>query len=156
MEATALKAHIRWMIRRDMEEVLDIERASFLNPWTEGDFIRCLRQANCIGMVAEYGDRVVGFIIYELNKTSIQILNMAVSPEHRRKNIGTQILWKMDRKLSTECLELLGVELKESNLTAQLFFRSFGFLAVDVLRGYYDETDEDCYVMHYRHGWNNG
>ena len=54
-----LRVHIRWMIRRDMPEVLDIERDSFEFPWSEEDFMRCLRQRNCIGMVAERGDRVI-------------------------------------------------------------------------------------------------
>ena len=49
--------HIRWMIRRDMAEVLEIERAAFEFPWFEEEFIRCLRQRNCIGMVAEHGER---------------------------------------------------------------------------------------------------
>jgi len=44
-----LKVHIRWMIRRDMPEILEIERQSFEFPWCEEDFVRCLRQRNCIG-----------------------------------------------------------------------------------------------------------
>src|SRR4029078_10231989 len=55
-----LRVHIRWMIRRDMAEVVDVERASFEFPWFEEEFIRCLRQRNCIGMVAEHAERVVG------------------------------------------------------------------------------------------------
>ena len=45
------EVHIRWMIRRDMPGVLEIEKLSFEYPWTEEDFIRCLRRRNCIGMV---------------------------------------------------------------------------------------------------------
>ncbi|MEM1305855.1 MAG: ribosomal-protein-alanine N-acetyltransferase RimI, partial [Planctomycetota bacterium] len=56
--APKLRVHIRWMIRRDMQEVLGIEQESFEFPWLEEDFIRCLRQRNCIGMVAEQGERV--------------------------------------------------------------------------------------------------
>ena len=56
-----VRVHIRWMIRRDMPEVLAIEHASFEFPWCEEEFLRVLRQRNCIGMVAEYGERVVGF-----------------------------------------------------------------------------------------------
>ena len=52
-----IRVHIRWMIRRDMPEVLDVERSSFEFPWAEDDFIRCLRQRNCIGMVAEVDDQ---------------------------------------------------------------------------------------------------
>ncbi len=59
------RVHIRWMIRRDMQEVLQTEQESFHVPWTEDDFLHCLRQRNCIGMVAESGDQVVGHVIYE-------------------------------------------------------------------------------------------
>ncbi|MDA8746115.1 ribosomal-protein-alanine N-acetyltransferase RimI, partial [Rubripirellula amarantea] len=67
MESNQTKTcvHIRWMIRRDMPAVLAIENKSFEFSWTEEDFIRCLRQRNCIGMVAEENDQVVGFMIYE-------------------------------------------------------------------------------------------
>ena len=62
--------HIRWLIRRDMDAVLEIESASFEFPWTEDEFINCLRQRDCIGMVAEYAEQVVGFMVYELQPTS--------------------------------------------------------------------------------------
>ena len=50
----SIDVHIRWMIRRDMAEVLAIEQASFEFPWKDKDFLRCLRQRNVIGMVAEH------------------------------------------------------------------------------------------------------
>ena len=58
-----LGIHVRWMIRRDMHEVIAIEREAFEFPWSEEDFTRCLRQRNCIGMVAELADSVVAFMI---------------------------------------------------------------------------------------------
>src|SRR5882724_3036751 len=97
-----LRVHIRWMIRRDMPEVLEIERASFEFPWFEEDFIRCLRQRNCIGMVAEHAEHVVGFMIYELHKTRLHILNFAVSASLRHRSIGTQMIEKLVGKLSSQ------------------------------------------------------
>ncbi len=41
-----LQVQIRWMIRRDMDEVLNIEYEGFEFPWSEDDFVRCLRQRN--------------------------------------------------------------------------------------------------------------
>ena len=76
--------HIRWMIRRDMPAVLRIENACFEFAWNEEDFIRCLRQRNCIGMVAEDDEGVVGFMIYELHKNRLHVLNFAVHPDQRR------------------------------------------------------------------------
>ena len=146
-----VRVHIRWMIRRDMPDVLAIEHSSFEFPWSEDDFIRCLRQRNCIGMVAEHEDRVVGLMVYELNKTRIHVLNFAVHPEFRRRGVGAQMVAKLASKLSSQRRTRVTMEVRETNLAAQLFFRSQGFRAVSVLRRYYDDTPEDAYLMQYRH-----
>lgn len=146
-----VSVHIRWMIRRDMPEVLRIEAESFEFPWLEEDFIRCLRQRNCIGMVAEANDQVVGFMIYELHKNQLHILNFSVLPEARRTGVGAQMVQKLIGKLSHQRRNKILLEVRETNLSAQLFFRRLGFRAVSLLRDYYEDTTEDAYVMQYRH-----
>jgi ribosomal-protein-alanine N-acetyltransferase len=146
-----LQVHIRWMIRRDMNEVLETESSSFEFPWSEEDFIRCLRQRNCIGMIAEHEDRVVGFMIYELHKTRLHVLNFAVAARYRRYGVGTQMVSKLISKLSTQRRTRITLEVRETNLAAQLFFRSQAFRAVSVLRDYYEDTPEDAYLMQYRY-----
>jgi ribosomal-protein-alanine N-acetyltransferase len=146
-----VRVHIRWMIRRDMPEILAIESQSFEFPWSEEDFINCLRQRNCIGMVAEHDDHVVGFMIYELNKTRIQVLNFAVAESRRRRGVGTQMMAKLIGKLSSQRRSRILLEVRETNLPAQLFFRTSGFRAVSVLREYYADTPEDAYLMQYRY-----
>ena len=48
-----------------------IEAEGFEYAWTEDDFLRCLRQRNCIRMVAERGDlQVLGFMVYELHRST--------------------------------------------------------------------------------------
>lgn len=143
--------HVRWMIRRDQPEVMEIETSSFELPWAEEDFIRCLRQRNCIGMVAEYQDRVIGFMVYELHKTRIHVLNFAVHPEARRRFVGTQMIRKLIAKLSTQRRNRIMLEVRETNLDAQLFFRAKGFRAVTVLRDFYNDTTEDAYLMEFRY-----
>lgn len=146
-----MRVHIRWMIRRDMAEVLEIERGSFEFPWYEEDFIRCLRQRNCIGMVAEHGERVVGFMIYELHKTRLHILNFAVAENYRRRDVGRQMAEKLVSKLSSQRRTRISLEVRETNLAAQLFFKQLGFRATSVLRSYYEDSPEDAYLMQYRH-----
>lgn len=147
-----LRVHVRWMIRRDMAEVLQIEAGSFEFPWNDDDFIKCLRQRNCIGMVAEYEDRVVGYMIYELHKTSLHLLNFAVSPDFRRRRVGQQMIDKLRGKLSSQRRTSLGLEVRETNLSAQLFLRDLGFKATGVVRDFYEDTTEDAYVMRYTYG----
>lgn len=149
-EKAQVRVHIRWMIRRDMPEVLQTEQESFEYSWTEEDFLRCLRQRNCIGMVAEAGEKVVGFMIYELHKSKLHILNFAVNPAHRRAGIGAQMVAKLISKLSSHRRTRITLEVRETNLAAQLFFRSQGFRAVRVLRAYYEDSGEDAFLMQYR------
>ena len=147
-----LRVHIRWMIRRDMPEVLRIEQDSFDYSWSEEDFLRCLRQRNCIGMVAEHGEKVVGFMIYELHKNKLHILNFAVCPSFRRTGIGGQMVAKLVGKLSSHRRTRITLAVRETNLAAQLFFRAQDFKAVKVLRSYYEDSGEDAYLMQFRVG----
>ena len=148
----SVRVHIRDMIRRDIPEVLDIEHGSFDCPWPEKEFISCLRQLNCICMVAECEERVVGFMIYELHKNRIHVLNFATRPGWRRMGVGRQMMKKMTDKLSHQRRNRILLEVCEHNLDGQLFFKASGFRAVSVLRGFYDDTDADAISMCYRYG----
>lgn len=133
--STKLKVHIRWMIRRDELEVLAIENANYNEPWLEEDFLRVLRQRNCIGMVAEDGDKVVGFIIYELHKSRIEIIRMSVDPAYTRLSIGRQMVEKIQAKLSPHRRTNVCMWLSEYETDAHLFLKACGFRAVEVRRG---------------------
>ena len=146
------RVHIRWMIRRDMPEVLQAEQLSFEYSWNEEDFLRCLRQRNCIGMVAEHGEKVVGFMIYELHKNKLHILNFAVHPAWRRMAVGAQMVAKLISKLSSHRRTRITLEVRETNLCAQLFFQKQEFRASRVLRAFYEDSGEDAYLMEYRFG----
>ena len=59
---------------------------------------------------------------------------------------------KLISKLSGHRRTRITLEVRETNLTAQQFFRSQGFRAVRVLRAYYEDSGEDAYLMQYRFG----
>jgi [ribosomal protein S18]-alanine N-acetyltransferase len=143
----ATKVHIRWMIRRDLTDVLAAERASFEYAWTEDDFLQCLRQRNCIGMVAETNERVVGFMIYELHAARLHVLNFAVAPAHRRCGIGSLMVAKLLGKMLSHRRAKITLAVRERNLPAQLFFRTQDFRATRVLRNYYEDSGEDAFLM---------
>jgi len=132
---------VRWMIARDMPAVLRIEREAFEYPWSEDDFAHCMLRRSTIGMVAESeAETVVAYLLYELHGKQIDLLNLAVAAPLRRHGIGSQLVAQVLPKLSRGRRSRLVVHVRERNLAAQLFFRSQGFLATDVLRGYYQET----------------
>lgn len=150
LKTPQVKVHIRWMIRRDMAEVIRTEQDSFEYSWTEEDFLKCLRQRNCIGMVAEHEERVVGFMIYELHKTKLHVMNFAVHPEFRRTGIGQQMIAKLIGKLSSHRRTKITLAVRETNLIAQLFFKTVDFRAVKVMRKYYEDSGEDAFLMQFQ------
>lgn len=150
VEKSLLRVHIRWMIRRDMPDVLGIEQASHDYSWCEEDFLHCLRQRNCIGMVAESGEKIVGFMIYELHKSKLHVLNLAVHPSYRHQQVGMQMIEKLITKLSTHRRTRITLDVRESSLQSQKFLQHCGFRAVSVLREFYLDSGEDAYLMEYR------
>jgi ribosomal-protein-alanine N-acetyltransferase len=141
--------HIRWMIRADMPEVLAIERASFGDPWREDDFARALRQRHIIGRVVERDGRIIGYMIYELHRNRLHLLNIGVAPDCRRCGVGRAMIGHLQAKLSERRSRIM-LEVCETNLDGQLFFRALGFRAISVLHDLYKNTAEDAYLMRYR------
>jgi ribosomal-protein-alanine N-acetyltransferase len=144
--------HQRWMNRHDVPEVLAIEAASHLHPRDEDGLLQLLRQKQIVGMVAEHGLLVVGFMIYELGKGKINLIDFAVAAECRRMGVGQQMISRLWQKLSLEPgrRNRLVVRVRETNLDGQFFFQSQGFLAHRVEREYFEDSGEDAYVMAYR------
>jgi ribosomal-protein-alanine N-acetyltransferase len=61
------------------------------------------------------------------------------------------MIQKLMSKLSSQRRTRISLEVRETNLAAQVFFRDVGFLATSVLRDYYDDSPDDAYVMQYRY-----
>jgi ribosomal-protein-alanine N-acetyltransferase len=143
-EAIASKAHIRWAIRQDAQPILGIERYAFKGEaWTEEDLLAHMRRRTCIAMVAEQDNTIVGFVIYELHKNRFDILRLAACP--RGLGVGAQLIDRMKSTLTNHQRTSITVDVPESLLDAQLFFRSQRFLATEVKRKFYN--DQDAYRM---------
>lgn len=139
---------IRWMIRRDLPEVIKIYNYYFGVLWTEEDVTALLRQRNCIGMVVEYENKVVGFMIYELHKSRLRVLSLAVDIDYKRQGVGSAMIQKLVDKLSQQRRKELVLEVNEVNLDALLFYKALGFKAQSVLKSHYTSGD-DAYQMMY-------
>lgn len=145
----------RWMINRDLAEVLAIERASFpLAPWGEEDFRTYLRQRDHIAQVAERAAGpdprpVRGYLLYEVAADWISLDGLATHPAERRRGVGAAMVGKLLRKLSPKRRRRLVTRVRESNLDAQQFFRALGLRAVRVERRHFADSGEDAYVMEF-------
>ncbi|HJT35622.1 MAG TPA: GNAT family N-acetyltransferase [Pirellulales bacterium] len=143
--------HIRWLRRRDLPDVLAIERASFAAPWSEADFDATLRRPYCFALAAEQSDALCGYLFGALDGKYVHLLNVAVAPGHRRRGVGSRLVDEVADRLRTSGRRLV-VVLGERNLPAQLFYRAQGFRAVGVLRNFWNGTRDDAYLFEHRPG----
>lgn len=152
---TEVRSHIRWMIRRDMPEVLQIEESE---QWSlsEADILQILRQRNCIGMIIEDEDpksptcgKIMGYMIYELHKHHLELLKLVVDPQFRHRGLGSTMIRKLQYKLNSHKRTALVVNVRETNLQGQIFLKELGFIATNVLREHFCDSNEDAYEMRY-------
>ena len=155
MNATKIKPKtppivIEWAHRADIAAILEIEHDLFEFPWTEKDFIHCLRQRNCIGMKSRIGDIVAGYMVYELHAKRLQVLNFAVRTEYQLKGVGRAMMAKLINKLSSQRRSKIILHVRETNLDACLFFKAVGLKAVATVENCFD-NGEDAYRFEYRY-----
>lgn len=131
---------IRWMIRRDMSEVLAIDQNI-----TEDEIVEHLRARWVIGMVVVDDDAVVGYMIYGLAKNKVSLIRMMVKEDCRRRGVGRAMIEKLKGKLTGQRLRIL-YAVDETNLAAQLFLRSQGFRAIKIDR----RESGDFYLMRFK------
>jgi ribosomal-protein-alanine N-acetyltransferase len=135
------KVYIRWMIRRDMPEVLNIINTLSVTH-TEEEILEELRQRNCIGMVAEYDDKIVGYMIYILHKKRLELSHFAIRLDYRRQQIGTQMINKIKGKLSGHRRTSVNITVPEDEIVMLNFFKSNGFAAeLPILKERFGDRD---------------
>ena len=141
-------AYVRWATQRDMPAVMEIENHSFENPWIIEQFQRHLRRPPGIMLVAEKADRVVGYVLYEINQFGVDIVNIAVHQDYRRQGVATEMIMHLKRKLEPGRRTHILLDVHEAALDAQLFFKAMGFLAVFVIPKFY-EDQADAYMFEF-------
>lgn len=141
---------IHWMTRRHLPEVVRIESQSFGNAWNEEQFLAMGDRIGCDKFVAISGGHVVGYLFCDLHRDFMRIINIAVHPEFRRQGIGVALVQKLINRLSTGTRSRISLEVRETNLVAQQFFRAIGFRASVTLKNFYNDTTDDAYLMTYR------
>jgi ribosomal-protein-alanine N-acetyltransferase len=141
---------IRWMIDRDLHQIVPIEQSSFEFPWSYEELYACKWQRNIVPLVAEIGDLIVAYMFYELHKSYFGVPSIAVHPDFRRQGIGRKMVTRLINRIpKTRRRRRIKLEVRETNVPAQLFYSNLGFRATKVLRKRYFETGEDAYEMVY-------
>jgi ribosomal-protein-alanine N-acetyltransferase len=77
----------------------------------------------------------------------VHILNVAVSPEHRRRGIARVLMAETEKRATQAGATLMTLEVRRSNAAALELYRAFDYRAVGVRPNYYVDEGEDAIVM---------
>lgn len=139
---------IRAMRESDLSAVLAIEQAGRGMPWTRAHFESELANgAISKPLIAEFDERVVGFAVAWFIAGEIQLINLGVLPEARRRGVATQLLdWLIEKGTRLGYLRI-ELEVRSSNEPAIRLYQKLGFSRSGVRRNYYPNNDEDAILM---------
>ena len=90
---------------------------------------------------------MLGYICFWLVADELQITNLAVHPEYRRRSIGWQLLLHAFQLGHASGAQFAVLEVGRSNNAARALYEKLGFVAVHKRPRYYPESREDGLVM---------
>ena len=141
---------IRRMLKRDLDEVLIIEKLSFPAPWSRNMFEQEFLFPHAHLLVAAespHSSQVRGYLCFWLVAEETHILNLAVHPDWRRQGVGARLLeYVIDFSRAKGAEEVL-LEVRRSNYGAISLYRHFHFKPQGIRPRYYRESGEDAIVM---------
>jgi [ribosomal protein S18]-alanine N-acetyltransferase len=132
-----------------IDEVLAIEDAAFINPWTREMYERDLANRDVSHIVlARAADGVaVGFCSFWIVLDELHINNLAVLPGRRRLGVGSRLVEHVLRHAQQKGAGRATLEVRRSNEPAIRLYTRWGFLVSAVRHNYYEQPDEDALIL---------
>jgi ribosomal-protein-alanine N-acetyltransferase len=138
---------IRSAVPGDAASLVQIERRCFSDPWNEASFREALESPWTFGLVAHNPRGIAGYLIGREVAGTGEVLNLAVSPDARRRGLARALLRAGLAALRKRHVEEVYLEVRESNHTAQALYLSLGFRPVGQRAAYYRNPKEDALVL---------
>lgn len=138
---------IRSAVPADAAPLVEIERRCFSDPWSETSFRDALESPWAFGLVAYTNRGIAGYLIGREVAGTGEVLNLAVSPDYRRRGLARALLRAGLSTLRKRRVEEVYLEVRESNRSAQALYLSSGFRPVGQRAAYYRNPKEDALVL---------
>ena len=136
------------MTINDLDDVYELELASYTFPWTKEILRDCiLYNYNSFSVFSN--NELIGYIISKITYQETHILNLTVNTAFRRKGIGQSLINIVINDAKLRKSEDIILEVRASNHEAQALYHKLKFESIGIRRGYYESENgrEDAYVL---------
>ena len=137
----------------DVDEVMAIESLVYTQPWSARGYRHELTHND----LAHYQvltinqppdpERLLGYIGYWLVLDEAHISTVVIHPQWRRQGLGELLLLSALHEAIAKGAATATLEVRRSNLVAQLLYQKYGFAVVGERLRYYHDNHEDALIM---------
>ena len=134
-----------------LSAILEIERASFSDPWSETAFAECFAEDSpwlTLGVVEE--GELLGYICLHLIPFETHIANLAVGGDVRRMGVASVLAESALYVARERGDERVTLEVRASNTAATALYTKLGFCVDGVQKNGYEHPREDAVLMSYK------
>ena len=138
----------RFMREEDIDQVLEVEHASFTTPWSREAFFNEIHNNKfAVYIVLEENDKIIGYCGTWIVIDEAHVTNIAILPEFRGKKLGGALLAKLMTTAREMGAKSMTLEVRVTNHVAQSLYRKFGFQNGGIRKKYYSDNQEDALIM---------
>jgi len=136
---------IRPMTEADLDQVMELERAIFPNPWRRSFFLSDINRPQGLSIVAEDEGIILGYAV-AWGTQETHLANLAVEEQQRSQGVGGKLLDEVIAFARRSKADSIYLEVRVSNTIARKFYSERGFVPTYLRKGYY-ENGEDAVIM---------
>ena len=129
------------------EAVAELEKLCFSDPWSMNSILSEVDNPLSAWFVACDQGKVVGYVGSQSVLGWADMMNLAVSPDHRRMGVAEQLIQRLIVHLKENDVSCLTLEVRESNHPAITLYEKLGFTEVGRRPGYYHNPKEDALIL---------
>lgn len=142
---------VRLMTYDDIEQVSDIEKVSFAQPWSTYAFRSELEDNElafyCVVVPKDDPQKVIGYGGLWIILDEAHITNIAISPHYRGRGLGQLLMEDMQALARLKGAVRITLEVRVSNKRALNLYHRLGFKEEGLRKGYYTDNNEDALIM---------
>ena len=135
------------MAQQHVAQVARLEQRCFSDPWSERSVAEELNNPLSLWLVCVEDDQVLGYVGSQTVLGETDMMNIAVSPECRRKGIGEGLIVSLVEQLKKRESRCLSLEVRASNAAAIALYEKLGFHQVGRRPNYYRNPREDALIL---------
>lgn len=132
---------------RHVPQVAALEKICFADPWSEKSVASELENPLSYWLVAMDGEKLVGYVGSQTVLGETDMMNVAVSPDYRRKGIAEGLILALIAALKARESHCLTLEVRDSNASARALYEKLGFSEIGRRKNYYRNPKEDALIL---------